>query len=77
MFIVKSHKWHLFGKMTLICQQSHVTQYEMLIFVMTPQFGCKGHKYPDNSERRWTEAHPHSGQWHWNQGKSLFYCTHQ
>lgn len=56
--------------MTLICQQLHVTQNETLIFVSNPQFGCKGHTYPDNSERGWTEAHPHSGQRLWHQGKA-------
>lgn len=43
---------------------------------MTPQFGCKSHKYPDNGERRRTEAHPRSGQWHWYQGKSLTFTLH-
>lgn len=57
-------------------QQTHLTQYETFIFVFNPQFGCKGHKYPDNSERRRTEAHPHSGQRHWHQGKSLIFTPH-
>lgn len=52
------------------------TSCDTLIFVLTPQFGCKGHKYPDNSERRWTEAHPHSGQWQWHQGKPLIFTPH-
>jgi len=57
--------------MTIIYQP-----YETLIFVLTPQFGCKGHKYPDNSERRRIEAHPHSGQWQWHQGKPLIFTPH-
>lgn len=71
----KEHKWLLLCEVSL-CQKLHVTQYETLIFVLNPQFGCKGHKYPDNSERRRTEAHPHSGQRLWNQGKSLIFTLH-
>lgn len=72
MHVYKEHRWHLLREITLICQQL----YETLIFVLNPQFGCKGHKYPDNSERGRTEAHPHSGQRHWHQGKSLIFTLY-